>query len=193
MDVWFYRFVRPIVKVFFYFVYKPKVIGKNNIPKEGRIVLASNHTDYFDCVAMVATNKRTIHFLAKDELLKGFLGPAFKAMGIIPVNRREKDKNALPAAKKVLEEEKMIGIFPEGTFKKEVKELLPFKIGAVKMAHDANSRIIPMAIVGEFRPFRKGLKVVYGKPYKLESDDLDKENAKLKKKIEDLIERERGN
>ncbi|MBE6150304.1 MAG: 1-acyl-sn-glycerol-3-phosphate acyltransferase [Firmicutes bacterium] len=193
MDVWFYRLVRPIVKLFFYFVYRPKVIGKENVPKKGRIVIASNHTDYFDCVALVATNKRTIHFLAKDELLKGFWGPAFKAMGIIPVNRREKDKNALPAAIKVLEEERVIGIFPEGTFKKDVEELLPFKIGAVKMAHDAESMILPMAIVGEFKPFRKGLTLRFGKPYKITSDDLDKENDKLKKKIQDLIDKERGN
>lgn len=193
MDVWFYRLVRPIVKLFFYFVYRPKVIGKENVPKKGRIVIASNHTDYFDCVALVATNKRTIHFLAKDELLKGFWGPAFKAMGIIPVNRREKDKNALPAAIKVLEEERVIGIFPEGTFKKDVEGLLPFKIGAVKMAHDAESMILPMAIVGEFKPFRKGLTLRFGKPYKITSDDLDKENDKLKKKIQDLIDKERGN
>lgn len=193
MDVWFYRLVRPIVKLFFYFVYRPKVIGKENVPKKGRIVIASNHTDYFDCVALVATNKRTIHFLAKDELLKGFWGPAFKAMGIIPVNRREKDKNALPAAIKVLEEERVIGIFPEGTFKKDVEGLLPFKIGAVKMAHDAESMILPMAIVGEFKPFRKGITLRFGKPYKITSDDLDKENDKLKKKIQDLIDKERGN
>ena len=193
MDVLFYRLVRPIVKLFFYFVYRPKVIGKENVPKKGRIVIASNHTDYFDCVALVATNKRTIHFLAKDELLKGFWGPAFKAMGIIPVNRREKDKNALPAAIKVLEEERVIGIFPEGTFKKDVEGLLPFKIGAVKMAHDAESMILPMAIVGEFKPFRKGLTLRFGKPYKITSDDLDKENDKLKKKIQDLIDKERGN
>ena len=193
MDVWFYRLVRPIVKLFFYFVYRPKVIGKENVPKKGRIVIASNHTDYFDCVALVATNKRTIHFLAKDELLKGFWGPAFKAMGIIPVNRREKDKNALPAAIKVLEEERVIGIFPEGTFKKDVEGLLPFKIGAVKMAHDAESMILPMAIVGDFKPFRKGLTLRFGKPYKITSDDLDKENDKLKKKIQDLIDKERGN
>lgn len=193
MDVWFYRLVRPIVKLFFYFVYRPKVIGKENVPKKGRIVIASNHTDYFDCVALVATNKRTIHFLAKDELLKGFWGPAFKAMGIIPVNRREKDKSALPAAIKVLEEEKVIGIFPEGTFKKDVEGMLPFKIGAVKMAHDANSMILPMAIVGEFKPFKKGLTLVFGKPYRISSDDLDKENDKLKRKIQKLIDEERGN
>lgn len=193
MDVWFYRLVRPIVKLFFYFVYRPKIVGKENVPKEGRVVIASNHTHNFDCVAMVATNKRTIHFLAKDELLKGFLGPAFKAMGIIPVNRREKDKNALPAAIKVLEEDKVIGIFPEGTFKEEIEGLLPFKIGAVKMAHDSKSMIVPLAIVGKFRPFRKGLTLVYGKPYKIKSDDLDEENDKLKRKIQELIDEERGN
>lgn len=193
MDVWFYRLVRPLVKAFFYIVFRPKVKNKGSVPKDGRIVLACNHTSNFDCVALVATNKRTIHFLAKDELLKGLLGPIFKAMGIIPVNRREKDKNVLPAAIKVLEEDKMIGIFPEGTFKRDVQGLLPFKIGAVKMAHDSKSRIIPVAVVGEFRPFRKGLTLVYGKPYKIESDDLDKENDKLKKKIQELIDKERGN
>lgn len=193
MDVWFYRFIRPIVKAFFYIVFRPTVKYKENVPKKGRIIIASNHTDYFDCVALVATNKRTIHFLAKDELLKGVLGPGFKAMGIIPVNRREKDKNALPAALKVLEEDKVIGIFPEGTFKKDIDGLLPFKIGAVKMAHDSKSRIIPVAVVGKFRPFRKGITIVYGKPYKIESDDLDKENEKLKKKIQELIDKERGN
>lgn len=192
MDVWFYRLVRPIVKLFFYFVYRPKIVGKENIPKTRRVVIASNHTHNFDCVAMVATNKRTIHFLAKDELLKGFFGPAFKAMGIIPVNRREKDKNALPAAIKVLEEDKMIGIFPEGTFKPEVDGLLPFKIGAVKMAHDANSVIVPLAIIGKFKPFRKGIILVYGKAYKITSDDLELENDKLKKKIQKLIDKERG-
>lgn len=191
MDVWFYRFIRPIVKVFFYFVYKPQVIGIENIPKSGRVVIACNHTHNFDCVALVATNKRTIHFLAKDELLKGPFGFLFKAMGIIPVNRREKDKNALPAAIKVLEEDKVIGIFPEGTFKENVSGLLPFKIGAVKMAHDAEAMILPMAIIGKFRPFKKGLKLVYGKMYKINSDDLDKENDKLKKKIEYLIKKER--
>ena len=193
MDVWFYRFIRPIIKAFFYIVFRPMVKYKENVPKKGRIIIASNHTDYFDCVALVATNKRTIHFLAKDELLKGVLGPGFKAMGIIPVNRREKDKNALPAALNVLEEDKVIGIFPEGTFKKDIDGLLPFKIGAVKMAHDSKSRIIPVAVVGKFRPFRKGITIVYGKPYKIESDDLDKENEKLKKKIQELIDKERGN
>ena len=192
MDVWFYRLVRPIVKLFFYVVYRPKIVGKENIPKEGRVVIASNHTHNFDCVAMVATNKRTIHFLAKDELLKGVLGPAFKAMGIIPVNRREKDKNALPAAIKVLEQDKVIGIFPEGTFKEEIDGLLPFKIGAVKMARDAESLILPMAIVGKFKPFRKGLTLVFGKPYYIKSDDLDLENDKLKRKIQNLIDKERG-
>lgn len=193
MDVWFYRLVRPLVMLFFYIGYRPKVIGKDNVPKNGRVVLAGNHTHNFDCVALVATNKRTIHFLAKDELTKGFFGPAFKAMGIIPVNRREKDKNALPAAIKVLEEDKVIGIFPEGTFKPGAKALLPFKIGAVKMAHDSGSMIVPFAIIGEYKLFRRGLKLVYGKPYKITSDDLDKENDKLKKKIEDLIKKERGN
>lgn len=186
MDVWFYRLVRPLIKAFFYIVYRPEVIGSENIPKDGRVVLAGNHTHNFDCLCLIASNKRTIHFLAKDELLKGPFGFIFKAMGIIPVNRREKDKTALPTAIKVLEKDKVIGIFPEGTFKEGYDGLLPFKIGAVKMAHDTNSKIVPFAIVGKYRPFRKGFKIVYGKAYEIKSDDLEKENDKLRSKVEEL-------
>ena len=132
MDVWFYRLVRPIVKLFFYIVYRPEVVGKDSVPKKGRIVLACNHTDYFDCVAIVATNKRTVHFLAKDELLKGFFGPAFKAMGIIPVNRRIHDKGALESAIQVLNQNKVIGIFPEGTINKTKDIVMPFKIYSIR-------------------------------------------------------------
>ena len=57
--------------------YRMKVVYENKNAKKFRKhtgIIASNHTDYFDCVALVATNKRTIHFLAKDELLKDILG-----------------------------------------------------------------------------------------------------------------------
>ena len=191
MDVWFYRLVRPIVKLFFYFVYRPKVIGKENVPKKGRIVIASNHPDYLDCVALVATNKRTIHFLAKDELLKGFWGPAFKAMGIIPVNRSIHDKNALHNAINALNEEKVIGIFPEGTINRTEDIIMPFKIGAVKMASETNTSIVPFTITGEYKPFKKSVTIEFYKPMKIKSDDLTKENERLMKFISKQLEEKR--
>ena len=52
--------------------YRPAYIGLENIPKDGSIVLAGNHTNNLDCILLISSTNRTIHFLAKDELIKGF-------------------------------------------------------------------------------------------------------------------------
>ena len=70
-DPLFYRIVRPILTFLFKVLYRPTIIGKEHIPKSGRIVIAGNHTNNFDCVLLIASTKRCVHFLAKDELYKG--------------------------------------------------------------------------------------------------------------------------
>ena len=97
-DPIFYKIVRPIITCFVKIAYRPKIIGKENIPKEGRIVIAGNHTNNFDCILLIASTKRCIHFLAKDSLYKGIKKPLFRNMGIIPVNRKIKDKESLKKA-----------------------------------------------------------------------------------------------
>ena len=83
-------------------------------------------------------------------------------MGLIPVDRSKKNKEALDIAKSYLDNDKIIGIFPEGTIPKD-KKLLPFKIGAVKMAYDTNASIVPFAITGNYKFRSKNLKIVFGK------------------------------
>ena len=68
--------------------------------------------------------------------------------------------------------------FPEGTVNKTSDVILPFKIGAVKMAHDTDSLIVPFTIKGKFRLFNN-LRIEFFKPYKISSDDLTLENQKL--------------
>ncbi len=178
-DPLFYKIIRPIAKVIFIILYRPKIIGKENIPKSGRIIIAGNHKNNFDCAMMLSSTKRCIHFLAKEELFKGMFGWFFKAMGLIPVKRKTHDGKALPLSISYLENEKVIGIFPEGTFNRSDDVILPFKIGAVKMAHDANCKIVPFVIKGEYRLFRKGPRIVYFKPIEVKSDNLDEENKKF--------------
>ncbi len=187
----FYRTIRPIVTFLIRFVFRPTYIGLENIPKSGRIVLGGNHTNDFDSPLLLSCTKRVIHFLAKDSLTKGVLGPGFKAMGIIPVNRAIHDKDALINAKNALNEGKVIGIFPEGTINRTDDIVMPFKIGCVKMAHDTDTAIVPFVITGEYKPFKKGLTVEFLKPYKVKSDDLTKENEKLMKIISKKLEEKR--
>lgn len=189
-DTRFYKIIRPIGKFLFTILYRPRIIGKENIPKEGRIVLAGNHTNNLDCVILLSSTKRPIHFLAKAELFKGPFGWFFKAMGLIPVVRKTKDGKALPKSIEYLENEKLIGIFPEGTINRTDDVVMPFKIGAVKMAHDANSKIVPFVIKGKYKLFRKKISIEFLKPIKIKSDDLDKENEKLMKIIGNKLSEE---
>lgn len=182
-----YGFIRPILTVLVKILYRPKVIGKEYITSSGSIIFAGNHTNYFDCLLLAYCTKRHIHYLAKDELFKGVKGVFFSNLGLIPVNRREKSKDSLILAKKYLKAGKIIGIFPEGTISK-TKDLLPFKIGAVKMAKDTNTKIIPFGISGKYKIFSKDLKITFGEPIIIK-DDLDKENNKLKSIIDDLRRR----
>lgn len=186
-----YKFFRPILTFLFRIIYWPTYKGLEYIPKEGRVVLGGNHTCFLDCVLLMSCTKRVIHFLAKDSLIKGLKGLIFKNMGIIPVNRSIHDKDALKSAKKTLTEEKVIGIFPEGTINRTKDFVMPFKIGCVKMAHDTDSTIIPFAITGKYRRFRKSITIEFLEPYKIANDNLTEENNKLMSIISSKLEEKR--
>ncbi len=186
-DPFFYKVIRSIGKVFFVILYRPRIVGKQYIPKKGRIVLAGNHTNNMDCAILMSSTRRCIHFLAKEELFKGAFGWFFKAMGLIPVKRKTHDGKALPAAISYLEKDKVIGIFPEGTINRGNDVILPFKIGAVKMAHDANSKIVPFVIKGKYRIFRKGPTITFFEPIEVKTDDLDKANKEFMDLISDKL------
>ena len=180
-----YRILRPILTFLMKIVFRPKIIGKENIPQKGRMVLAGNHTNILDPVLLLASTKRTVHFLAKIELIKGPLGFIFKRMGIIPVNRQIKDQSVIPAATEGLNQNKIIGVFPEGTTEKG-RGLLPFKTGAVRMAENADSQILPFAIIGKYKIFKRPI-LIFGKPYNPTKNNVTSENEILRNKVINLI------
>ena len=181
-----YKIIRPLINLIIKVFIRPKYAGLDNIPKNGRIILAGNHTSIIDPLLLISSTKRNIHFLAKDELWKGLKKILFANMGLIPVNRRTKDKNALILAEKYLRDDKVIGIFPEGTTEKG-RGLLPFKIGATKMAHDTKTKIIPFAIKGKYQIFSKNLVITFGEAIDVYSENLTEENDKLRKIIMELL------
>lgn len=192
-DAFLYRILRPIIKFLFIFLYRPNIIGKENIPKKGSVVVCGNHTHNWDSALLISSTNRTIHFLAKDELFKGIGKLFFKGMACIPVNRRQKDHNALESAIKVLEEKKLIGIFPEGTFNRTEDIIMPFKYGAVSMASKTKSTIVPFSITGEYKLFKKNcVTICFDKPYKIKSDDLTEANEELMEKVKKLIIKNKG-
>ncbi len=183
-----YRLLKPILGWIFKFYYHPKIIGKENIPKEGPIIIAGNHKHLYDqCLAILAT-KRPIHYMAKKEYFEGKMAWFFKFVGCIPVNRSKKDPNATKQALKVLNQGYALGIFPEGTRNKTKKTLLPFKYGAVSLANKTGSTIVPFGITGKYCFRSKDLTIRFGKPYQIKKD-LETENQKLFHEIENLIQK----
>lgn len=177
-DKVFYRIVKPLLSFLVFILFHPKVIGKEYIPKEGGVVLAGNHTKWLDPVTLCAINKRQVHFLAKKELFHGVVGFITKEMGSIPVDRKIHDKSALNHAINALKEGLCIGIFPEGTINRTEDIIMPFKIGAVKMSHDAKATLVPFSITGKYRFIGRRVRIEFFKPISIQ-DDLDKMNQKL--------------
>ena len=185
-DKLFYKIVRPIIIILIKVFYPPQVLGLDNIPKEGRILLAGNHTKWLDPIMMVSIVKRQIHFLAKEELFHGYTKVIVKGMGCVPVNRKIHDKDALQGAIDYLNNDLCVGIFPEGTINKTDEVIMPFKIGAVKACSEANTKLVPFVITGKYKIFRKNVKIEFLKPMTI-SNDLEKSNQELMNKISEKL------
>ncbi len=181
-----YRILKPILGPIFKWYYHPTIIGKENIPTTGPILIVGNHKHLYDqCLAIIST-KRPIHYMAKKEYFDGKFAWFFKMVGCIPVDRSKKDPHATEEALKVLKNGFALGLFPEGTRNKTKEFLLPFKFGAVSMAKKTNATIVPFGITGDYKFRSKNLTIRFGKPYKV-TDDLEQENKKLEKIVGDLM------
>ena len=181
----FYKLFSPIVSILFFIIFLPKVKGKENIPKSKGAILAGNHKSNLDCFMVILSTQRCVHFLAKSELFKlGFLNWFFRNSGLIPVYRNGKDKKALESAIELLKNNKLIGVFPEGRLNKTSKKsVLPFKIGAVKMAKETGCPVVPFTIRGKYIPFAHSIEIVFQKPYFVKGENLQKENEILERKV----------
>ena len=184
-----YRLGKFILGPIFRLYYNPKIIGKENIPTEGSVVIAGNHIHLYDQCSLIISTKRGISYMAKKEYFDDKkVAWFFKGTGCISVDRGHKDNEAVEAALNVLKEKRVLGIFPEGTRNKTDKFLLPFKFGAVSMAKKTDSYIVPFGITGTYKFRSKDLIVRIGKPFKVGDMDLNTANDKLYKTVKELME-----
>lgn len=118
-----------------------------NIPVKGPVILASNHKSNFDPFCIGAVVKRQVHFMAKDELFHNpFLAWLMRKWRTVQVKRGESDRKAINAAIEVLKSGQVLGIFVEGTRRKDIKGLGDLKAGAAMLSQRINAPIVPAAI-----------------------------------------------
>lgn len=184
-----YLRMRGILNGLFRILFRPTIVGNENIPEDGRIVIAGNHTHFMDCITVASSTKRCVHFLAKSELMKPPLKWFFAPFGIIPVHRGQRDKAALESAIEVLNDDKVIGIFPEGKVNDARGTLLPFKFGAVRMAQVTGSRVVPFVISGRYKFFRKSIKIQFFEPVTI-TENLEESNQMLWNIVHEALEKE---
>lgn len=115
-----YKIAKPTLGLIYKFWFRPTIIGKENIPEEGPILLVGNHVHIMDQCNVIIATKRCIHYMAKKEYFdpkykEGKFPWFFKGAGCIPVDRSKKDEEAVSAALEVLNNKQALGLFPEGT------------------------------------------------------------------------------
>lgn len=168
-------FLFPIVRLLF----GARQRGKENIPKEGPVIIAANHLHAFDMFFISTFSKRSIRFLAKAELFRNpFCRFIFRGAGAIPINRKAAGVESVNEVISTLEKGSPVGIFPQGTRipGKDPAET-KIKSGIGLIAYHSKATVLPVFIGAKgmkVRPFRK-TEVRFGKP--IAFDELGFENG----------------
>ncbi|MDI9483197.1 MAG: lysophospholipid acyltransferase family protein [Bacillota bacterium] len=160
-----YKFAAWLSKIFFRIFYKASFYGLENVPEQGALIMCSNHISMLDMFLFGPMIPRRIYFMAKQELFKiPVLKAILKSLGAYPVNRGRGDLYAAKTTLKLLEEGKIVGIFPEGRRRNISKKKQKPKSGAILFSIESGAPIVPVGIFGNYRLFSK-MCVFYGKPY----------------------------
>ena len=126
-----------------------KVMGVENLPPTGPLIIASNHLNDTDPGILATRIERMLVFMTKVELFKvPVLAQFLRAYGAFPVRRGEADLAALRLSSAALSEGKALVIFPEGTREGPPEMLAKAHPGAALLALRHEVPVIPVAITG---------------------------------------------
>lgn len=182
-----YQILKIIGTPFIYLFFLPRVIGRKNTRIKGKAVIISNHLSMWDPLLIAIMFTRQIYWMGKIELFKNkFLKFFFTIVKTFPVRRGEGDLAAIRHAFRVLKQEKLLGIFPEGT---RVKGggLRKFEPGTSMIALKNNAPVIPIYLKGDYKFFRR-MTLVIGEPIQLSDYVGDKTNSATVARATEFLE-----
>ena len=164
-----------------------KIVGKKNLPK-GKFILVCNHKSNIDYIYLFTRIWKKQYVLAKKSVFKkGFISWLFKACGGIPVDRDNVEIDTIKSCLKVLKNNNILTIFPEGTRNKTNSDLLEFKAGASIFAVRANAPVVPIFITKKPKLFCIN-KIIIGEPIFFDNsykgqDGTNKANNEIREKM----------
>ena len=165
----FYNFMLKIFSIFSRTFFKFEVIGAENIPSEGNLIIAANHKSNLDpiFVASAVNKKRKMTAIAKEELFKNkILAKILNKVEIIPINRTNPGLGTIKRILKYIKNDYALVMFPEGT-RSKTDDFNNAKAGLSLFATKAKAEIVPCTIYSSYKLF-KPAKIYFGKPISLE-------------------------
>lgn len=134
-----------------------KVLGKENLPKEGPVLYVATHKSVFDIVILMTLLEEPAIFIGKKEVASmPFVNKWFDALGCIYVDRedmREALKSIMEGIKEIKNGQSIV-LFPEGT-RNMGNEIRPFKEGGFRLATKTQVPVIPIALSNTFKVFEE--------------------------------------
>lgn len=191
MRLWYWFLLTPariLAIVLFRFV----PYGRQNLPKDGSFILASNHQSYLDLFFITICLDREVSYVAREDLWKSpFFRFITSMFDRVKIKRDEADLSAVKKCVDVLKSSRSVLMFPEGTRSRDGK-LSRFKAGYTVIAKKAEVPVVPTVILGSnrvlprkaFFPRLAKVRVIFSKPQR---DSGDRE--KLEKDVYSEIEK----
>jgi len=156
-----FRLLQLVLQGMFRILYRVKVYDLHKVPRGGKVILCSNHISYLDPVVIGAYIPRYTYFMAKKELFKlRFLSDLVTYLNAFPVRRDTTDRNAFDTSLRILENDNLLGLFPEGTRSTD-GIIRDGKKGIGLISLLSGSDILPVAISGSNKIIQKPSKRLY--------------------------------
>ena len=147
----FYRFARGLVGGLGRLLFRPTVLGRENIPATGPVIIAPTHRSNVDFAFTIYMTRRKVFFMAKDQLFRvPVFGTVLRHLGVFPVDRDATDRTSMRLAEAVLDRGEALLLFPEGT-RKFGLAVEPINDGAMFIASRADAPVVPVADRGQRR------------------------------------------
>ena len=154
-----YRVCAAIIAGLSRVLFRPRVLGVENIPLEGPVLIAPIHRSNVDFAFTLFISPRKVFFMAKDGIFRfGPFAALLERLGAFPVNRDGTDRESLRLAEEVLRRGQALILFPEGT-RKEGEVVEPLHDGAMFIASRTGATVVPVGIAGSDRAMPVGAKV----------------------------------
>lgn len=191
-----YALLRFISRTIFKILFRYEVVGAENIPASGPVVLCANHASFIDPLLLGCSTQRIVQYIMYSSYYRSAAHPVFRFLRCIPVDEKG-GTAALKAGMRSLKQGACVGIFPEGRVSIDGK-LQPPQGGVLFLAQRSGSPVVPVALKGNFAAFPRHawfprlskIKLIYGKPFTVDKDLTREQMAELTDKMmADLAEK----